>query len=160
MLKYLVIGVLFSGLLTLEAMLRNDMALGSYAPDMALVLILVYSIRGDGRLLAGLSLLMGFVKAAGCAAPAGPYILAYLATGFVLIKVRSFFFMERPLTQISLGLILGLLYFGVMAAFQRSGLVRSTLDIHLYSCLTAAAIVPVASIVYGRLGPLRRKLHP
>jgi cell shape-determining protein MreD len=160
MLKYLIIGILFSGLLTLEALVRNATALGTCTPDLALVLILAYSSRGDGRLTAGLCLLLGLVKAAGCAAPAGPYILAYLATGLFLFKVRSLFFMKRPLTQISLGLILGLLYFGIMTAFQRSGLVREALDFHLHSCLAAAVVLPLACVVYDRLGPLRRRFHP
>ena len=83
-----------------------------------------------------------------------------LAVGLFLLKVRALFFMKRPLTQVGLGLILGLLYFGIMTAFQRLGLVREALEIHLHACLTAAAVLPLACAVYDRVGSLRRRLHP
>lgn len=162
MLKYLGIGLLFSGLLMTEASVNAVAGPVRLFPDPALLIIVVVGIRGGIRQMPALCLVMGFVQGGQGPAPAGFYILAYLFISAFLHHTGSFFFTEHPLTQ----LFLALLMVGVYGLFFAAGqmlhlwpeITRAGTLQGIYAGLLTAVLVPVALAIGRRFRPARRRL--
>lgn len=164
MIKYLCIGLLFSGALSLENYLSCAFSMAAVVPDVGLIWILVYSARGRGRILIPLCFLWGWIKGCGTSDPAGIYILSYLAVGYLLFKTRSFFFIERPLTQFVLCIFCGLFYWLLIVLCRRMGWLwdpgSDMLIRQVYACISAAFFAPLVIFLYDRLVFVRKRFHP
>jgi len=163
-LKYLILGFLISAALTAETLVSTVSIIGFTAPDMGLLIVFAYAARGQGKMIISLCFLCGWIKGASLAEPAGFYIMTYILTGYLLLKTRSVFFIERPLTQFTLCLLYGMVYWLILAASRKIGILPSTVNqkviYQLYPCISTAVLAPVFFYFYDRLTTVRRLLHP
>ena len=164
MLKYAMLGLLLSGIFSLEGGLGVLPLAGPLIPDLGLLVILAYACRGRGRVIASLCFLCGWLKGAQAAEPAGIYILAYLVIALVLFNSRSLFFTDRPWTQLLLSLFFALFYWILLAACRGLELLpdysMERLKYQALSCATAACAAPLVFRAYDHLVFLRKMLHP
>ncbi len=164
MIKYVLIGLILSGVFAAESRLYAVTDQSVPIPEMGLALILAYAARGQGRMLAPLCFLCGWLRGAMAGGPVGFYILAFLFVALLLHHTRSYFFIERALTQFLLFLVCALFYWLLAAVFRgldllpdltRDGLIRLAV-----SCGLAAILAPLFFALYDRLGRVRKWLHP
>lgn len=164
MLKYLAVAFLLSGALALEVRISTLDFIGPAVPETGLLLLMVYACRGQGKILASLCFLLGWLEGLSRSEPAGYYILAYLIIGVLLNKLRGLFFLERPLTQLALCSVHGFLYWLIHAASRGTGLMppapSGLLEQSLFGALSAGLLAPVACYFYDRSTNVRKRLHP
>jgi rod shape-determining protein MreD len=164
MVKFLFLGFLLSGLSALEFAVQALPMGELWVPDAALLVLFIYAIHGKGRFLSSFCFLCGWLRGIGLSESAGFYILIYLFMGHFLARTRTYFFIERPLTQLTLCLVMSMIYLLFQWACRYVGLLPellwpSTVPL-ICSCCAAVCLVPVMGPLYNRLTLVRKLLHP
>jgi hypothetical protein len=161
MLKYLGIGLLFSGLLTLEAACASFPGWRVFFPDCGLLVMLLYGFLGRGDMLVPLALLCGFIRGCGSSVPSGYFILAYLFVGYSLLRTRNLFFLDHPLIQFFASAFLGFITWLFLVLCHALRLIPSShpeiLERLAYACLSTALLTPVFIALGKRLVRLRKR---
>ena len=155
---YLLMGLLFSGFLSVESLLASFPPLHGIYVDAALPVLLLFAARGRGRALVSLSFLAGLMRAAQAGDPAGWHILAYLVPGLLLYAARGVFFLDRAVPQAVLTVVLALFSLGVFGLGTVVGTVASPFSASWWRPLLACFFTGLLAPFLFRIGRIDRSM--
>ena len=164
MIRYLLMAFLLAGALVIEEMVGSIPYVGAISPNLGLLFVMGYAMKGSEEDFWILCFLSGLVKAGLAPGPAGAYILVYLALCWIVLRVRGLLFMEHALAQVTLVFLGGCLLHGwqvvasTLGYFPEIGgemLLRT-----LLSSTFAAGLAPLAVKVLERSRLIRGLVRP
>lgn len=163
MTRFLLMTLLLAGALVVEETAAGLPFIGAAAPDMGLLFVLTYAMKGPGRDTEVLCLLAGIMKGAVCSLPAGFFVLAYLGISRLVLLTRGHLFLEFFTTQMVVVFLAGCLLQAARALAAAGGLIPGAewgTAAPLLSSLTAALLAPLAVGIHDRSRLIRIMFRP
>jgi hypothetical protein len=163
MTRFVLMTLLLAGALVAEETAAGLPWLGPAAPDMGLLFVLAYAMKGPGRDVEVLCLLAGIMKGAVCGLPAGFFVLAYLGVSRLVLLTRGHLFLEFVTTQMIVVFLAGCLVQAARALAAAGGLIPAAewgTAAPVLSCLTAALLAPLAVKIHDRSRLIRIMFRP
>lgn len=163
MTRFVLMTLLLAGALVAEETAAGLPLAGMAAPDMGLLFVLAYAMKGPGRDTEALCLLAGIMKGAVCGLPAGFFVLAYLGISWIVLRTRSHLFLEFVTTQMVVVFLAGGLLQAARALAAAGGVMPGAewgAAAPVLSSLTAALLAPLAIGIHDRSRLIRILFRP
>ena len=157
--RYFILCFILTAALVVEELLRTLPYVGYLSPNLALLFLMVYAMKGDGEKYWAICFLAGLLKGSLSSEPSGFYILTYIALTWLILRIRGLLYVRNISTQFVLIIFAGCLMEVIALLFLAAGCLPETgvgtIARPLCSSISAAFLMPLAVRLYDQYRFLR-----